>query len=158
MQQDLEAKLFREPLVTPRTPPDMSRARREVIVFYCEMSSHRAPKMQKNLRNLDRSHHVADYPALSYPHLFLLEGGYRRFYSMYGVGTHLCVPQGYVRMRDPGHAEELRKHRSSKKAQEMQRKRAKYHIGDTCERDDAETRSRNLATAVCGLEFMGGGT
>ena len=52
-----------------------------VFVFYCEFSSERAPRMWRHVRNLDRRDHVASYPALAFPHAFVLQHGYARFHE-----------------------------------------------------------------------------
>lgn len=71
------------------------------VVFYCEFSSERGPRMFRHARNRDREAHLVDYPALSVPHMFVLKGGYKGFVAEY---PHLCVPEaGYVSMFDPAH-------------------------------------------------------
>jgi M-phase inducer tyrosine phosphatase len=64
------------------------------IVFHCEFSRDRGPSLMMAFRSHDRSLHK--YPELSYPALFLLEGGYRQFYN---DCPDLCTG-GYVAMRD----------------------------------------------------------
>ena len=49
------------------------------IVFYCEFSSKRGPTGYRNLRKMDRECNV--YPKLYYPDVFLLEGGYSKFFA-----------------------------------------------------------------------------
>ncbi|XP_063289890.1 M-phase inducer phosphatase 1-A-like [Pelobates fuscus] len=66
---------------------------RTVLVFHCEFSSERAPKLCRLLRNMDRKANV--YPLLYYPELYVLKGGYKDFYETFKV---LCEPQGYVNM------------------------------------------------------------
>lgn len=65
------------------------------FVFHCELSSQRGPKAAENFRNFDRKEN--SYPELTFPDLFVLEGGFRRFYSEY---PDKCVGE-YVPMRDP---------------------------------------------------------
>ena len=71
--QRLQSKTFE---VNGKLPPaeDQSGA---VIVFYCEFSSRRAPKMFNYFRNLDRL--INNYPNLHYPHIYLMKGGYEKF-------------------------------------------------------------------------------
>jgi M-phase inducer tyrosine phosphatase len=64
------------------------------FVFHCEFSSHRGPNAAKKFRSLDRKENV--YPALSFPNLFLLEGGYAKFYSEY---PRKCEGK-YIQMRE----------------------------------------------------------
>ncbi|ESO06610.1 hypothetical protein HELRODRAFT_135759, partial [Helobdella robusta] len=76
---------------------------RSIIIFHCEFSSERGPKLSRLLRKKDRE--LNEYPKLNYPELYLLEGGYKAFFS-----THpdLCEPKGYIPMTDPSHVSELK--------------------------------------------------
>ena len=65
-----------------------------IIVFYCEFSHIRSPFLIKQFRAYDRSKHT--YPQLAYPDLYLLEGGYKRFYAEF---PKYCKG-GYTKMRD----------------------------------------------------------
>ena len=57
------------------------------IVFHCEFSSKRAPKLLQHLRALDRKIvPTSEYPRLCYPEVYLLEGGYKKFHA-----THRCL-------------------------------------------------------------------
>ena len=60
--------------------------KRRIIIFHCEFSSERGPKMLNFLRNTDRGMHAEHYPVLHYPELYILEGGYKRFYHSDTVG------------------------------------------------------------------------
>jgi hypothetical protein len=60
------------------------------IVFHCEFSSSRAPKLFKHMRNLDRLAHMETYPELAFPNMFLLKGGYKAFFELYSV-SHLQI-------------------------------------------------------------------
>jgi rhodanese-related sulfurtransferase len=74
----------------------MSETGKEIaIILHCEYSKHRAPKAWKFFRELDR--HSNAYPNLSFPNLFVLDGGYRNFHQEF---SHRCEPQGYVSMFD----------------------------------------------------------
>lgn len=64
-----------------------------VLIFHCEFSSIRAPKLAQRLRNLDRMKNP--YPSLSIPEVYIMEGGYKKFYNTY---PELCNPRGYVTM------------------------------------------------------------
>jgi rhodanese-related sulfurtransferase len=81
------------------------------VVFHCELSHDRAPALMAAFRQYDRMVHIDQYPALAYPHIFLLQGGYRRFYAEL---PQLCV-DGYVPMRSPPFVEngQLRKSHSA---------------------------------------------
>eukprot|EP01052_Picozoa_sp_SAG31_P015210 SAG31_NODE_972_length_10644_cov_3.435372_1_plen_608_part_00 len=73
--QELERLFFnaRQPI-----PND---GHRTVVVFHCEYSSRRAPKLYGHLREIDRSINMERYPHLDYPEIYVLEKGYRAFVS-----------------------------------------------------------------------------
>lgn len=64
-----------------------------ILIFYCEFSSVRAPKIAKFLRNYDRFNN--EYPKLDFPEIYVLDGGYKNFYTQH---PDLCVPRNYVPM------------------------------------------------------------
>jgi M-phase inducer tyrosine phosphatase len=66
------------------------------VVFHCEFSQNRGPTLMQQFREHDRKENVLQYPFLDYPTIYLLQGGYCRFYS---ECRDLCVG-GYVPMRD----------------------------------------------------------
>lgn len=72
---------------------------RVAIIFFCEFSSQRGPKMFGAVRDRDRRRHLVDYPALDLPHMYVLAGGYKEFVRMF---DHLVSPsQGaYTPMLD----------------------------------------------------------
>lgn len=73
-----------------------------VLIFFCEFSIHRAPKMVRYLRNLDRQVHAETYPSLYYPQLYLIDGGYQRCFETI---QESCSPVAYVTMRDATHVD-----------------------------------------------------
>ncbi|KHN69918.1 mitotic phase inducer phosphatase [Ordospora colligata] len=70
----------------------------KVLIFHCEFSSIRAPRLAQCLRNMDRMKNP--YPRLSVPEIYVMEGGYKKFYRKY---PEMCSPQGYVAMDDRTH-------------------------------------------------------
>ncbi len=81
-----------------------------VVVLYCEFSSERAPRMFRYLRNMDRRKHLADYPNLTFPHMYVLRGGYKTFHQQFPA---MCSPQhAYVRMHDAAY---LNDHKACRK-------------------------------------------
>ncbi|KAB5523670.1 hypothetical protein PHYPO_G00155220 [Pangasianodon hypophthalmus] len=91
---------------------------RKLIVFHCEFSSERGPRLCQYLRELDRVVNAQTYPHLLYPELYLLQGGYKRFYS---CCPELCEPHGYVPMRHRDFRDQLR--RFSRKRHQHRRRR-----------------------------------
>ncbi|KAK5235484.1 m-phase inducer phosphatase [Exophiala xenobiotica] len=66
-----------------------------LLIFHCEYSAHRAPLMAKFIRNRDRTVNADRYPALTYPEVYILDGGYSTFFKDYRAR---CFPQNYVEM------------------------------------------------------------
>ena len=66
-----------------------------VIIFHCEFSSKRGPKLYRFMRGHDRNSNSHRYPHLSYPEIYILEGGYKAFYEKY---KELCYPDTYTPM------------------------------------------------------------
>ena len=71
-----------------------------VLVFHCEFSKKRGPDMAKKFRTGDRAKNQEHYPALHYPEVYILEGGYCEFYKQRPA---TCNPSAYVPMDDPLH-------------------------------------------------------
>lgn len=87
---------------------------RQILVFHCEFSSERGPKLSRLLREKDRQLHILQYPALKHPEIYVLEGGYKAFYEEF---RDLCTPQGYIPMRHKDYEAELRYYRSIAKTE-----------------------------------------
>ena len=67
------------------------------LIFHCEFSSHRGPKALRHIRNVDRGIHLATYPALFFPEMYILDGGYKRFFNEF---PKRCTPESYILMLD----------------------------------------------------------
>lgn len=74
---------------------DVEPTTKALLVFHCEYSAHRAPLMAKFIRNKDRTVNADRYPALTYPEVYILDGGYSTFFKDY---RSRCFPQNYVEM------------------------------------------------------------
>uniref|UniRef100_A0A8C5W167 M-phase inducer phosphatase n=1 Tax=Microcebus murinus TaxID=30608 RepID=A0A8C5W167_MICMU len=109
-QEELYNFFLKKPIV----PVDTQK--RIIIVFHCEFSSERGPRMCRSLREEDRA--LNKYPALHYPELYILKGGYRHFFPEYMV---LCEPQSYCPMHHQDHKAELLRCRSQNKVWEGER-------------------------------------
>lgn len=95
---------------------------RHIMVFHCEFSAERGPRTQRLLREIDRTTNKEHYPALHFPEIYLLEGGYKSFYESY---PELCTPNDYVRMLDPNHTEDLKHFRGKSKSWAAENKQSK---------------------------------
>ncbi|KAF5913406.1 hypothetical protein HPG69_017024, partial [Diceros bicornis minor] len=109
-QEELYNFFLKKPIV----PLDTQK--RIIIVFHCEFSSERGPRMCRSLREEDRA--LNQYPALYYPELYILKGGYRDFFPDY---MELCEPQSYCPMHHQDHKAELLRCQSQSKAWEGER-------------------------------------
>uniref|UniRef100_A0A182NL68 protein-tyrosine-phosphatase n=1 Tax=Anopheles dirus TaxID=7168 RepID=A0A182NL68_9DIPT len=110
-----------EELIKSKTePPTVTAAggqdgtmRRHIIVFHCEFSSERGPKLSRFLRNHDRILNADSYPALHYPEMYLLHGGYKEFYKAH---AELCDPIAYRPMLDPDYGDAYRHFRAKSRS------------------------------------------
>ncbi|KAI1435389.1 M-phase inducer phosphatase [Xylaria sp. CBS 124048] len=74
---------------------------RPILIFHCEYSVHRAPRMARHIRSEDRNVNAEFYPHLTYPEIYILAGGYSDFFK---VHRDRCYPQAYVEMNAEEHA------------------------------------------------------
>ena len=88
-------------------------SKNHVLIFHCEFSSKRGPKLCRFLRSQDRELNKDRYPQLNFPEMYLLEGGYCQFYSSH---KDLCLPQAYKPMLDKNHSTDLRHFRVKSKS------------------------------------------
>lgn len=79
---------MKEFLKKPIVPNDPSK--RVVLIFHCEFSSERGPKLSRFLRSQDRQMNKDCYPSLHYPELYLLDGGYKVYFETEKVS--ICTP------------------------------------------------------------------
>jgi M-phase inducer phosphatase len=85
-----------------------------IIVFHCEFSSERAPRLCRFFRSLDRQYNLTNYPHLSFPSIYLLDGGYAEFYHQSSCQQY-CQPKAYISMFEQQYIQELQIHRHGKK-------------------------------------------
>ncbi|KAJ8078718.1 m-phase inducer phosphatase [Marasmius tenuissimus] len=97
----VEEMLLGPSLFKPKPSVSGDAGKKTVLVFHCEFSAKRAPTFAKHLRAKDRAMNNHVYPKIHYPELYILEGGYSRYYKESGLK---CEPRGYVTMDDPNHA------------------------------------------------------
>lgn len=114
----------------PSIEPDHHK--RSIIIFHCEFSRERGPKLSRFLRNLDRQKNKEHYPALHYPEIYLLHGGYEMFFNSQ---KEFCKPQGYRPMKHPDNEADLRQFRSKSKSWQ----------GEKSTRPNNVVKARNLS-------------
>ncbi|XP_072743319.1 uncharacterized protein [Anoplolepis gracilipes] len=109
----LIAQVLFDPVTStvPRIQTDVEK--RDILIFHCEFSWERGPNLSRLLRRMDRDFNEERYPTLFYPEIYLLQGGYEKFY---GEQKEFCLPQSYKSMRDPNHERECKFFRSKSKS------------------------------------------
>ncbi|XP_063421003.1 M-phase inducer phosphatase-like [Mytilus trossulus] len=86
---------------------------KQIIIFHCEFSSERGPKMLRFLRSKDRELNKENYPSLNFPEIYLLDNGYKAFFN---EQPYLCDPVSYRTMLHSDHSEDLRHFRVKSKS------------------------------------------
>ncbi|XP_069756362.1 cell division cycle 25 homolog d isoform X1 [Narcine bancroftii] len=99
---------------------DLAR-KHTVIIFHCEFSTERGPRVCRSLRRMDRKVNV--YPRLCFPELYILQNGYRHFFQHFET---LCEPRGYIQMHHKDYREEL--HLVRKKVRVLSRHRRQKEL------------------------------
>jgi hypothetical protein len=97
-------------------------SKRLLVVFHCEFSSERGPRLMREIRERDRSLNKHSYPNLFYPELYLLEGGYKDFYQSYSDN---CFPKSYKPMLHDDHRNDLKFFRKKSKSWDNETRRVK---------------------------------
>jgi len=87
---------------------DPMRTKESVIVFHCEFSQKRGPKMYRFIRELDRQLHFHIYPLVNYVDMYVLKGGFKAFHESGEEARSFCEPNGYVPMSEKGYEAELK--------------------------------------------------
>lgn len=136
----LAAELFADP--GPRT----------ALILHCEYSVHRAPIMAKHIRHHDRAFNVDQYPQLTYPDLYILEGGYSAFFAEHRA---LCYPQNYVEMNAKEHERACERGLGKVKQRSKLNRAKTFAFGQESPLEDSPTgKCRNPAS---GIRFRGFG-
>lgn len=97
LERDAENFLLQSPIVP------CSLDKRIILIFHCEFSSERGPRMCRFIRERDRA--ANEYPSLFYPEMYILKGGYKEFFPQH---PNFCEPQDYRPMNHEAFKDELR--------------------------------------------------
>ncbi|KAL4231465.1 M-phase inducer phosphatase 1 [Mactra antiquata] len=92
---------------------EQGSSKKHILIFHCEFSSERGPKMYRHLRSEDRNLNKECYPRLNFPEIYLLDSGYKAFYYKH---LSLCSPQAYKPMLHKDHSADLRHFRAKSKS------------------------------------------
>ncbi|KAF7710588.1 M-phase inducer phosphatase 2 isoform X2 [Silurus meridionalis] len=99
-EDQVEECFFKQPILSE------SPEKRVLLVFHCEFSSERGPRMCRFVRERDRF--LNYYPNLHYPELYILKGGYKDFFPLHKMQ---CEPQKYRPMHHEDFKDDLKKFR-----------------------------------------------
>lgn len=144
-KEELAEKLFDEDLSS-----------NTLLVFHCEYSELRAPRMAKFVRNRDRAVNDFQYPKLTYPEMYILDGGYSKFFANHRTK---CFPQNYVEMQDKDHEQECEKGLGKLKQRAKLSRAQTFAFGQqSCHMEDSPTSgarigSRSLSTMEMGSDY-----
>lgn len=111
----------------------------KTLVFHCEYSHHRAPLMARYIRQRDRLHNQNRYPHLTYPELYILEGGYANFFKLH---PQRCFPQAYVEMESKEHED------ACERGMAKVKRRAKLSRAQTYAFGQSSSQPNSATTAV----------
>lgn len=145
-----------------------NRTEKTLLVFHCEYSAHRAPIMYvplsserlcllnilpraKFIRHRDRAANAHRYPSLSYPEMYILDGGYSAFFSQNRIR---CFPPNYVEMGAKEHANACERGLGRIKQQRGKLSRAQtFAFG---QRDHSTADSPTTSSRQCNSSVMMG--
>ena len=167
-KEELASKLFEA--------VDSETSSRSLLILHCEYSAHRAPIMYVTLyphiiqfsgltrafraqfvRHRDRAMNAHRYPSLSYPELYILDGGYSSFFNDHKIR---CSPQQYVTMKEKEHMQARKRGLFRVKQERQKLNRAQtFHFGQHDHQiDDSPTainrRCSSATTAMNGIDSL----
>ncbi|KAK6348612.1 cell division cycle- protein [Orbilia javanica] len=129
-----------------------AEAKKTLLIFHCEYSAHRAPRIAHQLRSRDRQINMHRYPTLFYPEVYILDGGYSGFFAEH---KDRCEPQNYVGMDDSRHKalceREMGRFRKATKFGRAQ----SYAFGSNAANANANTESPSARRAPLGHASFG---
>ncbi|KAF2268479.1 Rhodanese-like protein [Lojkania enalia] len=126
-----------------------------LLIFHCEYSAHRAPLMAKFVRNEDRKVNSFRYPHLTYPEVYILDGGYSSFYESHRTR---CFPQNYLRMDAKEHENACERGMNKLRQRSKLSRAQTFAFGQSCQMEDSPTavgrsRSGGVLTLSCDDTF-----
>ncbi|MCJ1309596.1 cell division cycle- protein [Agyrium rufum] len=123
---------------------------RTLLILHCEYSAHRAPIAARHVRYQDRATNSHQYPKLTFPEIYILDGGYSAFYKDH---RDRCFPQNYIEMNDKAHSVACERGLGRIKQQRAKLCRAQTFAFGQHALDDSPSssgRSSTFSTGSCG--------
>lgn len=115
------------------------------IVFHCEFSQSRGPAIASLFRSLDRKMNEARYPNVTFPHVFIMYKGYKKFHKRY---PDQCTG-GYVRMLD-NQARKILGHEQAVFKENIEKARIEFGIEATEREEERKYVSiQQISPLVC---------
>jgi hypothetical protein len=110
----------------------------------------------KFVRSQDRKENVHRYPLLSFPEVYILDGGYSSFYHAHSTR---CFPQNYLRMDAKEHEQSCERGLNKLRQRTKLNRAATFAFGQhSCQMEDSPTavgRSRSGGIFTLGDDFSG---
>ena len=128
------------------TPPGKT-----LLIFHCEYSAHRAPIMARHVRKQDRTANVEHYPRLTFPDVYILDGGYSSFFAEH---RERCFPQNYVEMDAKEHAYTCEREMGRLRQNRAKLSRAQTFAFGQHQMDDSPTAPARSKTTESDLSMM----
>ncbi|KAF2822800.1 Rhodanese-like protein [Ophiobolus disseminans] len=129
-----------------------------LVILHCEYSAHRAPLMAKFVRSQDRKENTHRYPLLSFPEVYILDGGYSSFYHSHSTR---CFPQNYLRMDAKEHEQSCERGLNKLRQRTKLNRAQTFAFGQhSCQMEDSPTaigRSRSGGIFTLGDDSFTGG-
>ncbi|KAJ4303540.1 m-phase inducer phosphatase [Kalmusia sp. IMI 367209] len=126
-----------------------------LLILHCEFSAHRAPLMAKFLREEDRKINAHRYPQLTYPEVYILDGGYSAFYESH---RDLCYPQCWVKMNAEEHQASCERGMAKVRQRSKLNRAQTFAFGQqSCQMEDSPTavaRSRSGGVMTLGDDIF----
>lgn len=123
-----------------------------LLIFHCEYSAHRAPMMAGHVRKQDRATNAEQYPKLTYPEVYILDGGYSKFFAQH---RSRCFPQNYVEMDAKEHANTCEREMGRLRQGRTKLSRAQTFAFGQGQIDDSPTAQGRSKTTVSDLLMTG---
>jgi hypothetical protein len=111
----------------------------------------------KFVRSQDRKENVHRYPLLSFPEVYILDGGYSSFYHSHSTR---CFPQNYLRMDAKEHEQSCERGLNKLRQRTKLNRAATFAFGQhSCQMEDSPTavgRSRSGGIFTLGDDSLSG--
>lgn len=124
---------------------------KSLLIFHCEYSAHRAPIMARHIRQHDRTVNIERYPRLTFPDVYILDGGYSSFFS---ECRERCFPQSYVEMGAKEHAYTCEREMGKLRQNRSKLSRAQTFAFGQHQMDDSPTQPHRSKTTDIDLPMM----